>query len=68
LIRSQQVNALNESVVISNSLFNSARADYSEVLFTQRDALESAFDLVETRMEQLNARVALYRALGGGWR
>lgn len=43
------------------------RADYTEVLFTQRDALESKFDLTETKMQQLNATVKAYRALGGGW-
>ena len=67
-LRNQQVAALNESSEIANNLFNSARADYLEVLLTQRDALESSFDLVETRMQQLNARVSMYRALGGGWR
>jgi len=63
----KEVQALNQSVRISNSLFRSARADYTEVLFTQRDALESKFDLVETKMQQLNATVNVYRALGGGW-
>ncbi len=67
-LRSRQVQALNESSDIANNLFNSARADYMEVLLTQRDALESSFDLVETRMQQLNAKVQIYRALGGGWR
>ena len=62
------VQALNQSSTISNSLFRSARADYTEVLFTQRDALESKFDLIETKMQQLNATVNVYRALGGGWK
>ncbi|OUJ72202.1 TolC family protein [Hymenobacter crusticola] len=61
------VQALNQSSTISNSLFRSARADYTEVLFTQREALESKFDLIETKMQQLNATVNVYRALGGGW-
>ncbi|MCG2611842.1 efflux transporter outer membrane subunit [Flavobacterium sp. SM15] len=67
-LRNQQVEALNSSVSISNDLFRSARADYMEVLLTQRDALESKFDLVETKMQQLNAMVNIYRALGGGWK
>ena len=37
------------------------------VLLTQRDTLESRFELVETKIQQLNARVNIYRALGGGW-
>lgn len=66
-LKSRQVDALNQSVDISNDLFTSARADYMEVLLTQRDALESKFDLIETKMQQMNATVNIYRALGGGW-
>ncbi|RDC64953.1 TolC family protein [Adhaeribacter pallidiroseus] len=66
-LKSQEVEALTQSVAISNTLFTSARADYMEVLMTQRDALESRFDLVETKMQQMNAVVNIYRALGGGW-
>ncbi|MBC6989710.1 TolC family protein [Hymenobacter sp. BT491] len=65
--KAKAVQALNQSSTISNSLFRSARADYTEVLFTQREALESKFDLIETKMQQLNATVNVYRALGGGW-
>lgn len=66
-LKSKQVEALNQSIEISNDLFGSARADYMEVLMTQRDALESKFDLIETKMKQMNAMVNIYRALGGGW-
>lgn len=67
-LKAQQVEALTEAIGISNSLFRSARADYMEVLMTQRDALESRFDLVEIRMQQLQARIDIYRSLGGGWK
>jgi len=66
-LKSKQVDALTESINISTGLFKSARADYMEVLLTQRDALESKFELVETKMQQMNAMVNIYRALGGGW-
>ncbi|MDG1279186.1 MAG: TolC family protein [Algoriphagus sp.] len=66
-LKAKQVDALSESVNISNELFNSARADYMEVLLTQRDALESKFELIDTKMNQLGAKVNIYRALGGGW-
>lgn len=62
-----EVQALNRSVSISTNLFTSARADYMEVLLTQRDALESRFQLLETKQKQLHATVLMYRALGGGW-
>jgi multidrug efflux system outer membrane protein len=67
-LKSQQVEALTQSIDISTTLFRSARADYMEVLLTQRDALESKFELVETKMQQMQARVNIYRALGGGWK
>ncbi|WP_339755838.1 TolC family protein [Algoriphagus aquimarinus] len=67
-LKSQEVQALTQSVDISTELFNSARADYMEVLLTQRDALESRFDLIETKMKQMNAKVNIYQALGGGWK
>lgn len=66
-LKKEQVTALNESIEISNKLFQSARADYMEVLLTQRDALEAKIELVETKKNQFLARVGVYRALGGGW-
>jgi len=67
VLKAKEVEALTQSIAISNTLFNAARADYMEVLLTQRDALDSKFDLVETKLQQLNAVVNVYRALGGGW-
>src|SRR6476469_1694114 len=67
-LKSRQVDALTKSIDLSNDLFKSARADYFEVLMTQRDALESKLELIETKKEQLNAVVNIYRGLGGGWR
>jgi multidrug efflux system outer membrane protein len=67
-LKAKQVEALTASITISNDLFGSARADYMEVLLTQRDALESKFELIDTRKQQMNAMVNIYRALGGGWK
>jgi len=67
-LKTKEVQALTESIDISNDLFKSTRADYMEVLLTQRDALESRFDLIETKMQQMSATVNIYRALGGGWK
>nr|ACN58992.1 NodT family RND efflux system [uncultured bacterium BLR19] len=66
-LKAKQVEALTESIAISTRLFKSARADYMEVLLTQRDALEAKFELIETKMHQMNARVNIYQQLGGGW-
>ncbi len=65
-LKNQQVQVLSESIGVSGQLFNNARADYTEVLLTQRDALESKIDLIELKQQQLAAYVKAYKALGGG--
>ncbi len=67
-LKNQQVNSLTEAIKVSNDLFASARADYMEVLMTQRDVVESRFELIETKKQQFQARINIYRALGGGWK
>lgn len=66
-LKSQQVQALSDSIAIAGQLFTNARAEYTEVLLTQRDALESKMELVELKQQQLNAFVKAYKALGGGY-
>lgn len=65
--KSKEVDILLHSVTIANNLFNSARADYVEVLLTQEEALKSKMELIEIKLQQMNAKINLYRALGGGW-
>ncbi|NDF98742.1 MAG: TolC family protein [Chitinophagia bacterium] len=67
-LKEKEVAILNQSISISNSLFSSARADYIEVLLTQREALNSKLELIEIKVKQLQAKVGVYRSLGGGWR
>ena len=67
-LKSQQVAALNRSIDVAGDLFKSAKADYFEVLMTQRDALSSKLELIDTKKEQLNASVLVYKSLGGGWK
>lgn len=68
VLKQQQVEALQTGILVSNDLFKSARADYLEVLLTQRDALEARLELIETKYQQLNAVISVYRDIGGGWR
>lgn len=65
--KQQEVALLNESVNVANSLFRYAKADYVEVLLTQEEVLDAKMELVETKLRQLQAKVEIYRALGGGW-
>lgn len=65
--KAKEVDILTQSITISNNLFRSARADYIEVLLTQREALESKIELIEIKLKQFDAKVNIYKALGGGW-
>lgn len=67
-LKNEQVKTLVRSIDISGQLFKYARADYMEVLLTQREAIEARMELIETRQAQLGAMVDLYQALGGGWK
>lgn len=67
-LKAKEVDTLAASVDIAGELFKSARADYLEVLLTQRDALESKLELIETKLKQFNAVTGIYRSLGGGWK
>lgn len=67
-LQTQQVEVLAQSVEVSNTLFQNARADYMEVLLTRRDSLDAQLELIETRKRLLLSMVNLYQALGGGWR
>ncbi|MGZ5052346.1 MAG: TolC family protein [Methylobacter sp.] len=66
-LKKNQVDSLVQSIDVANQLFLSARADYLEVLLTQRDALEAKKELIETKQKQISAMVDLYKSLGGGW-
>jgi multidrug efflux system outer membrane protein len=62
-----EVNVLEESVSIANDLFQYAKADYVEVLLTQEEVLDAEMELVEIKLKQINTKIQMYRALGGGW-
>jgi outer membrane protein TolC len=66
-LKKKQVDYLVQSIDISSQLFKSARADYLDILLTQRDALDAKKELIETKQKQIIAMVDLYKSLGGGW-
>lgn len=67
-IAEQRVTTSELAVKNANLLFRSGYASYLEVITAQSNALNSELDLVSIKQQQLNARVELYRALGGGWK
>ncbi len=66
-LKAKEVSTLNESIMVANDLFKAARANYLEVLMTQREALSAKLELVELKKQQFSAITNMYRALGGGW-
>lgn len=65
-IKKQQLESLRLSVESASSLFQSAQAEYIDVLFAQRDYLDARTVVINTKREQLAAVVNAYQALGGG--
>ncbi len=65
---SEQVEALHTAIDVAKVLYQSAQLDYYEVLLTVRDSLQAEMELVEAKRDQMQAIVAIYQALGGGWR
>ena len=65
-LKKQQLASLESSVENATFLFKNARAEYSEVLFAQRDLNEAKLVLIDTKKQQLSAIVNAYQALGGG--
>lgn len=65
---SNQVQTLRQATEVSTVLYRTAHADYMEVLMTRRDLLEAEMELIEAQLKQRQSLVAIYQALGGGWR
>ncbi len=68
IVRSNQLSALEKSVEYSQELLRSGFANYTEVLNAQQNLLSARLSGVNDHLQQLQAVVNLYRALGGGWR
>lgn len=65
--KTQEVNVQKRSVDNSNTMFSVGYANYLEVLNAQSRALQAEIERIELQTLQLQTKVHLYRALGGGW-
>lgn len=65
-LKKQQLESLETAVAVASNLFQSARVEYIDVLFAQRDRNDARLVLIDTKREQLSAIVNAYQALGGG--
>ncbi len=67
-VRTNQLNALEKSVEYSRELLRYGSANYIEVIQARQSLLGAELSRVNDHLQQLQAIVNLYRALGGGWK
>ena len=67
-VRTSQLTALQKSLDYSQELLRYGFANYTEVLNAQQSLLSAELSQVNDKLQQLQAGVNLYRALGGGWK
>lgn len=67
-LRQKQLDALIKSVDYTKELLNYGSATYTEVLNAQTSLLSAQLSGVNDKLQQLDAVVSLYHALGGGWK
>ena len=65
--RETQLEALGAALSESRELLRFGEGNYLDVLTAQQEYLAAQLDNVNDRLDRLQAGVALYRALGGGW-
>lgn len=64
----QRADTLSAAVNNAQLLFKNDMANYLEVITAQQTALDAQLSLAFLQNQELNARVELYRSLGGGWK
>ena len=62
-----QRRALADALRHATNRYEAGYTSYLEQLDAQRALLTADLNLVQLRADELNARVALYQAMGGGW-
>jgi multidrug efflux system outer membrane protein len=64
----QSVKDLQESVNVSLMRYQGGKANYLEVLDSQRSLFNAELTLAQSRNNEYQSLVQLYKALGGGWK
>lgn len=63
----KRIDALRNTLRLTDLRFKAGYSSYLEVLNAQRDLAQAEVGLIDIQRSQLGAVVSLYRALGGGW-
>jgi len=66
--RAKQIEALEKAVEFTEELLKyTSNTNYTDVLTSQQSLLTAQLSGIDDKLQQLQAIVNLYRALGGGW-
>lgn len=68
LIADAQADTSQLAVRNAQLLFKSDMANYLEVITAQQTALQAELGSASIKRQQMDARISLYRSLGGGWK
>jgi multidrug efflux system outer membrane protein len=67
IAQEERVVAAMNAEYLSSQRYDKGQTSYLEFLEAQRQSFDAQLSYSETRRSLLNAHVALYKALGGGW-
>ena len=62
------VRSADKAYTLAYQQFKAGAVDYLTLLVSERSLLTAKDNLVSANLDRLTAVVALYKALGGGWR
>ncbi|MDR0896087.1 MAG: efflux transporter outer membrane subunit [Prevotellaceae bacterium] len=65
-VRTKQIQSLRAAVYDTQELLKAGEANYTEVLSAEQNLLQAQLSQVSDKLQQMQASVNLYRALGGG--
>lgn len=66
--QNMQLNAAQKAYKHSQERYHEGYSNYIEVVDAERTLLGAQIATIQTQQSRINAAVALYQALGGGWR
>lgn len=67
IVAAEDLNRAEESFRIAEARYREGVADYQTVLVSQNQLFSTRNAFLDNKLARLNARIAFYQALGGGW-
>lgn len=62
-----QLTALNRALHLATLRYDNGYSSYLDVLDAERNTFQAELNLVNAKLDRLNAAISLYKAMGGGW-